>query len=79
MNALKQTSEPVSEPVREPAKANISISNKVDDLGKICPACGLHNFKRWPWGWDAHAAHKCTGLASKSTETRKREFKAKFL
>jgi hypothetical protein len=67
------------EPVREPAKANISTSNKVDDLGKICPACGLHNFKRWPSGWDAHAAHKCTGLVGKSLETRKQEFKEKFL
>ena len=37
------------DPVREPAKANTLISDREDDFGKICPACGLHNFKRWPW------------------------------
>ena len=74
-----QKSEPIYEPKSEPAKANKLINNEEYDLSKICPACGLHNFKRWPWGWDAHAAHKCTGLTSADPESKKREFKLKFL
>ena len=67
------------EPIREPTKATKSTSNGMGVLGKICPACGLHKFKRWPWGWDAHAAHKCAGLTGKDPESRKQEFKVKFL
>ena len=29
----------------------------------LCPGCGQKEFKRWPWGWDAHAAHACRGLS----------------
>lgn len=72
----KPNGEPINEPKREPAK---TTSNIQDNIGKVCPACGQHNFKRWPLGWDAHAAHKCTGLVGESLETRKQEFKAKFL
>lgn len=46
---------------------------------RMCPACGEHNFKRWPFGWDAHAAHRCAGLTGHGTESRKAEFKKKFL
>ena len=31
--------------------------------------------KRWPWGWDAHAAHICKGLSANSEEERKAEFR----
>lgn len=43
-----------------------------------CPACGAHEFKRWPFGWDAHAAHRCGGLFAVNAEERKAEFKRRF-
>jgi hypothetical protein len=46
-------------------------------IAKDCPACG-QTFKRWPFGWDSHAAHRCTGLNSKGTAARKAEFKQRF-
>ncbi len=45
---------------------------------RMCPACGKHEFKRWPWGWDPHAAHTCSGLHATDPEERKREFKERF-
>ena len=50
------------------------------DVGKqkLCPACGLHNFKRWPFGWDAHAAYKCRGLSATDPEVRKKEFRDRY-
>jgi hypothetical protein len=75
----KLNDEPVSEPKREPAEATKSTHREVKDFGKVCPECGLHNFKRWPWGWDAHAAHKCVGLMGKDPEARKQKFKVNFL
>lgn len=44
---------------------------------KDCPACG-QQFKRWPFGWDSHAAHRCTGLNAKDANARKAEFKTRF-
>ena len=44
----------------------------------VCPACGKHPFKRWPWGWDAHAAHTCSGLTMTEPEARKIEFRQRF-
>ena len=44
----------------------------------VCPACGKHPFKRWPWGWDAHAAHKCPGLKETEPDARKVEFRQRF-
>lgn len=46
---------------------------------RACPACNQHLFKRWPFGWDAHAAHKCTGLIEDEPEARKKEFKRRFM
>jgi hypothetical protein len=43
-----------------------------------CPACGVHEFVRWPWGWDAHAAHTCAGLAASDPSERKREYRRRF-
>ena len=45
---------------------------------RICPGCEDHLFKRWPLGWDAHAAHRCRGLSARDPEKRKREFKRRF-
>jgi hypothetical protein len=44
----------------------------------LCPACGQMEFKRWPWGWDAHAAHACGGLTGVDPEQRKAEFRRRF-
>lgn len=46
---------------------------------RSCPACHQHEFKRWPFGWDAHATHKCTGLKAVEPEARKKEFKRRFM
>lgn len=43
-----------------------------------CPACGTKVFKRWPWGWDAHAAHSCGGMPAGDPEARKAEYKRRF-
>ena len=45
---------------------------------RVCPACKAHTFARWPFGWDSHAAHKCTGLAASGPAARKAEFKERF-
>jgi hypothetical protein len=47
-------------------------------LKRLCPACEQHEFQRWPFGWDSHAAHKCTGLLNSDPEARKAEFKSRF-
>jgi len=52
---------------------------KVGEHTKLCPACHAHMFKRWPFGWDAHAAHKCTGVDGVNIEARKRIYKERFL
>jgi hypothetical protein len=44
----------------------------------VCPACGKHPFKRWPWGWDAHAAYTCSGLTETEPTARKSEFRQRF-
>ena len=46
---------------------------------RACPACNQHLFKRWPFGWDTHAAHRCTGLTEIEPEARKKEFKRRFM
>jgi len=47
--------------------------------GVMCPACGLKNFKSWPSGWDAHAAHKCPGVQGATPAERKNDFRNRFL
>jgi hypothetical protein len=44
----------------------------------LCPACRVFEFKQWPYGWDAHAAHRCSGLLELDPEARKAEFKRRF-
>jgi hypothetical protein len=43
-----------------------------------CPACQSYRFKRWPFGWDAHAAHKCPGVKGDTPQERKADFRARF-
>lgn len=57
-------------------KAKTSSSLSGFEMG--CPACGEHQFKRWPFGWDAHAAHRCAGLESVGADARKAEFKSRY-
>lgn len=66
---------PLAAPARPAARAA-----PVSDPGApfACPACGAKRFKRWPFGWDAHAAHACTGLSATDPAERKREFKKRF-
>lgn len=73
----KKTSEAraVDSRKREPA----ARKTKEADHSRICPACNEFEFKRWPFGWDAHAAHKCRGLADADPETRKQAFRKRFL
>src|SRR6266542_3673270 len=47
--------------------------------GVMCPACGLKNFKSWPAGWDAHAAHRCPGVQGATPAERKNDFRDRFL
>ncbi len=46
----------------------------------LCPACQrkVFVFARWPFGWDAHAAHSCDGLEAGTPDARKREYKTRF-
>jgi len=44
----------------------------------VCPACNEHTFQRWPWGWDAHAAHRCSGLSMEDPAERKAEYRRRF-
>lgn len=43
-----------------------------------CPACQEKVFERWPDGWDAHAAHRCQGLAAATEGGRKAEFRERY-
>jgi len=44
----------------------------------MCPACGDHAFANWPWGWDAHAAHVCSGIDGTSPSLRKEAYRTRF-
>ena len=69
-------------PPRAAARPSMSgVSMESEESGehrRWCPACGEHEFKRWPFGWDAHAAYTCGGRHSPTPEARKREFKRRF-
>lgn len=45
--------------------------------GRKCPGCNFV-FKRWPLGWDGHAASTCSGLSAGTEEKRKEEYKKRF-
>lgn len=44
----------------------------------LCPGCRQKVFVSWPEGWDAHAAHRCSGVAGRTPEERKASFKDRF-
>jgi hypothetical protein len=46
---------------------------------RLCPACQQKRFVRWPWGWDGHAAHGCTGIPGGTPEERKRVYRERYL
>jgi hypothetical protein len=49
------------------------------DRERLCPACQKKRFSRWPWGWDSHAAHACTGITGDTPEERKRVYRERHL
>lgn len=46
---------------------------------RLCPACQQKTFARWPWGWDGHAAHGCSGVTGDTPEERKRAYRERYL
>lgn len=70
------TAKPPTKP-KTTTKKKQPVSNV--DHQRSCPACHQHVFKRWPFGWDAHAAHRCNGLTEVEPEARKIEFKRRFM
>ena len=44
----------------------------------LCPACGNRTFEHWPFGWDAHSAHRCTGVTGTTEAERKTVFKERY-
>lgn len=53
--------------------ANLISGQKV-----LCPACNTKVFEHWPFGWDAHSAHRCDGIIGPDQETRKERYKNRF-
>jgi hypothetical protein len=53
----------------------------VDDVVNkqvLCPACAKHEFKHWPYGWDAHSAFVCDGVSGATPAKRKEAFKTRY-
>ena len=71
--------EPVLLETEKAKKTKPAVKQSSSPFGRYCPGCGEHYFVRWPFGWDAHAAHKCAGLMETDLERRKAEFKVKFM
>ncbi|HEV2642726.1 MAG TPA: Swt1 family HEPN domain-containing protein [Candidatus Elarobacter sp.] len=44
----------------------------------LCPACEDKVFVSWPEGWDAHAAHACSGVGGATVAERKTAFRTRF-
>ncbi|MDW5286708.1 DUF429 domain-containing protein [Alteromonas macleodii] len=77
---VKPINSPRAKPTTKP-KPTTRKKQSVSNAGhqRSCPACHQHEFKRWPFGWDAHAAHRCTGLTEVDPVERKKEFKRRFI
>ena len=77
---VKPINSPRAKPTTKP-KPTTRKKQSVSNAGhqRSCPACHQHEFKRWPFGWDAHAAHRCTGLTEVDPVERKKEFKRRFM
>jgi len=58
--------------------ANELIVDEVVGERVLCPACHNKTFKVWPVGWDAHAAHRCSGVSGSTDKERKAEFKRQW-
>lgn len=54
------------------------VADQVAGQRVLCPGCREMIFASWPEGWDAHAAHKCSGLSTDGTRARKAEYKRRF-
>jgi hypothetical protein len=79
--ARLECSEPenwLATPMAAPTMPRVSGRTAQSSMSLLCPACGQKEFKRWPSGWDAHAAHTCKGLAATDAEERKVEFRNRF-
>ena len=74
MDRSTENTQTMSKPITEKKRPFSNAGHQ-----RPCPACHQHEFKRWPFGWDAHAAHRCTGLTEVEPETRKNEFKRRFM
>jgi hypothetical protein len=44
----------------------------------LCPGCRQKVFVKWPMGWDAHAAHGCSGLNGTDPHQRKNDYRTRF-
>jgi hypothetical protein len=69
---------PAEEQQPVPRREKERLPQSAEGHQQICPACGQHTFKRWPFGWDAHAGFKCPAVQGNSPEERKAWFKAQF-
>ena len=72
------SAEPIRVERRTRSRTRPAASVPEGKSSRACPGCSDKVFKRWPWGWDAHAAYRCEGLEATDPEERKREFRDRF-
>ena len=72
-NKLTSRSRPVKQERWRDDRRETMVRQAKDRTAKarLCPACGKKEFARWPWGWDGHAAHNCTGIVGDTPEDRR--------
>jgi len=70
---------------KQPANHQSEPDRGTDDRSEIgnharwCPACSRKLFTRWPWGWDGHAAHACTGVVGATPDERRRIYRERYV